>query len=102
MNRTLEGEIGNHIMHLDFKWIPLPEQSNTHFVCFEAIDQPAPEADILSSGQHCVELLVNGVNPAPGVFFFSVCARMGVFMPVVMGSGWDGGRWGLGGGCRER
>ena len=68
VNKTTEGETGNHIMHIDFKWTPLPAQSDTHFVCFEAIDAPpAPGDDILSSGQHCVELYVNGVNPAPGV-----------------------------------
>jgi hypothetical protein len=68
VNVTTEGTAGNHVMHVDFKWIPLPEQSNTHYVCFEAIDNPPPDADLLSSGQHCIELYVNGtstLNPKP-------------------------------------
>jgi hypothetical protein len=60
VNVTTEGSKGDHTMHVDFKWVPLPEQSNTHYVCLEAIDNPPTGGDLLSSGQHCVELYVYG------------------------------------------
>ena len=66
VNMTTEGSLGNHILHVDFRWTPEVAQSHTHFVCFEAIDAPSDgDADMLSSGQHCVQLEVEAINPAP-------------------------------------
>eukprot|EP00290_Baffinella_frigidus_P020544 CAMPEP_0180194248 /NCGR_PEP_ID=MMETSP0987-20121128/2942_1 /TAXON_ID=697907 /ORGANISM="non described non described, Strain CCMP2293" /LENGTH=614 /DNA_ID=CAMNT_0022148989 /DNA_START=32 /DNA_END=1877 /DNA_ORIENTATION=- len=56
---------GVHTMTADFRWTPRVEQAGTHYVCVEAIDN---STDVLSSGQHCLILLVNGVNPKPAFF----------------------------------
>ena len=66
VNMTREGSLGNHILHVDFQWTPEVAQSHTHFVCFETIDAPSDgDADMLSSGQHYVQLEVEVINPAP-------------------------------------
>jgi len=68
VNMTTEGSHGlvNHILHVDFKWTPEVSQSQTHFVCFEVIDAPSDcDADMLSAGQHCVQLEVEVINPTP-------------------------------------
>ena len=64
VNYTAEGIAGDAVLHVDFKWTPLPAQAQTHFVCFEAIDQPAHGEDVLSSGQHCVRLQVSSSDLA--------------------------------------
>ena len=64
VNYTAEGIAGDSVLHVDFKWTPLPAQAQTHFVCFEAIDQPAHGEDVLSSGQHCVRLQVGSSDLA--------------------------------------
>jgi len=66
VNMTTEGSLANHILHVDFKWTPEVAQSHNHCVCFEGIDAPSDgDADMLSSGQHCVQLEVEVINPAP-------------------------------------
>ena len=66
VNMTREGSLGNHILHVDFQWTPEVAQSHNHCVCFEGIDAPSDgDADMLSSGQHCVQLEVEVINPAP-------------------------------------
>ncbi|EKX53425.1 hypothetical protein GUITHDRAFT_101127 [Guillardia theta CCMP2712] len=61
-NVVREGSPGNSTMNVDFAWTPVGTQANHHFVCFEAVDSLPLQ---LSSGQHCVQLLVLSVNPAP-------------------------------------
>jgi len=68
VNMTTEDShgLGNHILHVDFKWTPKVAQSHTHFVCFEVIDAPSNgDADMLSWGQHFVQLQVEVINPNP-------------------------------------